>query len=360
MTTSPLPRVVVNCRFLSRPVTGVERFAEELTAKLVDLRDDLILVAPSGGLRRSEIGGQPVYRVGRQRGHLWEQSDLPRFAHRHGNALMLNLANTGPAFSHAQIVAVHDINHRRHPASYSWRFRTLYRALTPLLVRHAAAVVTVSQFSKQEITDYYGRRAGIFVIPNAVGEWVHVPGQQPPGVVDDEFFLLVGSPSAHKNTEVAVAGFLQYKAAGGTARLVVAGSAHASLAATTADAGDDVLRIGRVGDEELAWLYQHCKAFLFPSTYEGFGIPPIEAQAVGAPVLASDIPALREVMRPESALWFAPRNPAEIARGLGIVDSDPARMAQLSEEGRRNAARFSWEDSAVALSELIDRTRIDP
>ena len=110
-----------------------------------------------------------------------------------------------------------------------------------------------------------------------------------------------------------------------------------------------------MADEELAWLYQHCKAFLFPSTYEGFGIPPIEAQAVGAPVLASDIPALREVLRPESALWFAPGEPTQIARALGIVDSDPARIAQLSEEGRRNADRFSWRDSASALSELIDR-----
>ena len=102
---------------------------------------------------------------------------------------------------------------------------------------------------------------------------------------------------------------------------------------------------------------RHCKAFLFPSTYEGFGIPPIEAQAVGAPVLASDIPALREVLRPESALWFGPGEPAQVAQALGIVDRDPARVAQLSEEGRRNADRFSWQDSARALSELIDRVR---
>ena len=355
MPSRPLPPVVVNCRFLTRPVTGVERFAEELTTRLVGLRADILLVAPSGELRKTEIGGQPVHRVGRLRGHLWEQSELPRFAHRHGRALMLNLANTGPAFSHRQLVAIHDINHRRNPASYSWRFRTLYRALTPLLVRNAAAVVTVSQFSKREIADYYGRADGVFVIPNAVGEWVHVAGRKPAGAVDDEFFLLVGSPSPHKNIETAIAGFLSYRAAGGRARLILAGAAHASLAATTPDAGDGVLSIGRVADDELAWLYRHCKAFLFPSTYEGFGIPPIEAQAVGAPVLASDIPALREVLTPESALWFPPGDPAQIARALDIVDSDPARVVRLSEEGRRNADRFSWDDSASALSELIDR-----
>jgi glycosyltransferase involved in cell wall biosynthesis len=355
LPTRPRSPVVVNCRFLTRPVTGVERFAEELTTRLVDLRDDILLVAPTGQLRKTEIGGQPVHRVGRLRGHLWEQTELPRFAHRHGNAMMLNLANTGPAFSREQIVAIHDINHRRNPASFSWRFRTLYRALTPLLVRSAAAVVTVSQFSKREIATYYGRADGVFVIPNAVGEWVHVPGQQPAGVSDDEFFLLVGSPSAHKNMEVAIAGFLRYRSSGGRARLILAGSAHHSLAATTADAVDEVQSIGRVADDELAWLYQHCKAFLFPSTYEGFGIPPIEAQAVGAPVLASDIPALREVLTPESALWFAPGEPAQIADALAIVDNDPARIARISKEGRRNADRFSWPDSASALSELIDR-----
>ncbi len=217
MPSRPLSPVVVNCRFLTRPVTGVERFAEELTTRLVELRDDILLVAPAGELRKNEIGGQPVHRVGRLRGHLWEQSELPLFAHRHGRALMLNLANTGPAFSHEQIVAIHDINHRRNPASFSWRFRTLYRALTPLLVRNAAAVVTVSQFSKQEIATYYGRADGVVVIPNAVGEWVHVPGRKPAGAADDEFFLLVGSPSAHKNVDVAIAGFQRYRAAGGRA-----------------------------------------------------------------------------------------------------------------------------------------------
>lgn len=356
--TRPRSPVVVNCRFLTRPVTGVERFAEELTTGLVNLRDDILLVAPAGDLRRNEIGGQPVHRVGRLRGHLWEQSELPRFARRQGNAMMLNLANTGPAFSHRQIVAIHDINHRRNPASFSWRFRTLYRVLTPLLIRNAAALVTVSQFSKQEIAAYYGRADGVFIIPNAVGDWVRLPGQKPARAVDDEFFLLVGSPSAHKNIGAALTGFRTYRSSGGRVGLVLAGAAHASLTATTADAVDGVQSIGRVTDEELAWLYQHCKAFLFPSTYEGFGIPPIEAQAVGAPVLASDIPALREVLNRESALWFAPEEPTQIARALAIVGDDPARMAQLSEEGRRNADRFSWQDSASALSELIDRLSI--
>ena len=345
---------MVNCRFLTRPVTGVERFAEELMTRLIDLRDDIVLVAPRGDLRRSEIARQPVHRVGRFRGHLWEQTELPRFVQRHGGGMLLNLTNTGPAFSRTQIVAIHDINHRRNPASYSWRFRTLYRALTPLLVRNASAVVTVSEFSKREIATYYGRSDGVFVIYNAVGDWVQGPRRRPAGVPDDEFFLIVGSPSEHKNFEVGVAGFLRYRAAGGRARLVMAGAAHASLTATRVHDADEVCNVGRVVDEELAWLYHHCKAFLFPSTYEGFGMPTIEAQAAGAPVLASDIPALREVLTPESAIWFAPGDPAQIARAMGLVDSDPVRLAQLSEEGRRNADRYSWQESANALSRLID------
>src|SRR4029078_4801014 len=98
-------------------------------------------------------------------------------------------------------------------------------------------------------------------MPVVVGEWGHVRGRSPGGAVDDEFFLLVGSPSAHKNIEVAIAGFLRYRAAGGGSRLILAGAAHASPAATSLDAGDDVRTIGRVADDELAWLYRHCKAF---------------------------------------------------------------------------------------------------
>ena len=209
------PAVVVNCRFLTRPVTGVERFAEELTTRLVELRDDILLVAPTGELRSSEIGGQPVHRVGRLRGHLWEQSELPRFAHRHGKALMLNLANTGPAFSREQIVAIHDINHRRQS-------RQLFMALPHPLPRSDTSARpqrrrSGDRLSVLEAGDRHLLRSSRWSLRHPQrGRRVGArAGRKPAGAVDDEFFLLVGSPSAHKNIEVAIAGFLGYRAAGG-------------------------------------------------------------------------------------------------------------------------------------------------
>jgi glycosyltransferase involved in cell wall biosynthesis len=353
--------VIVNCRFLSRPVTGVERFAEELLWQLVSLRDDLVLVAPGRGqLRRSTINGVPVHRVGRSSGHLWEQTELAQLARRRQRAILLSLANTGPAFSRRQIVAIHDITHRRHKESYSSAFRSLYSVLTPLLVRSADTVITVSEFSRQELIDYYGRSSGLVVIPNAPSDWVLGESIKPSGLPFGSFFLLVGSPSPHKNITTAITAFQNYRASGGLSRLVIAGAAHISLAGVDIGVTDGVWMAGRVSDQELAWLYRHSRAFIFPSLYEGFGIPPLEAQAAGVPVLVSDIPALREILTPESAIWFPPTAVERLTDAMHEVDTDPIGAARVAEMGRLNAQRYSWEASARSLSALIDAVKARP
>ena len=94
---------------------------------------------------------------------------------------------------------------------------------------------------------------------------------------------------------------------------------------------------------------------MFPSHYEGFGIPPIEAQAAGTPVIASDIPVLREVLEEGSAMRFAAGNAASLAAAMTAIDEDPVLVARLKENGRRNAERYSWGASASELSDLIDQ-----
>jgi glycosyltransferase involved in cell wall biosynthesis len=342
--------VVVNCRFLTRPVTGVERFAAGIVDALTELRDDLVLVAPAhpaGGSDR--FSGIPIQRVGRHTGHRWEQVDLPRFLRSQGSPLLLSLANTGPMRYHEQVVVIHDVLHRRHPQAHSRAFRAWYAVLTPALIRSARGLVTVSEFSRGEIAELYGRA----VAPNAVGPWIQGASRRPSTLPVDDFFLTVGSRSAHKDLATALAGFARYRREGGTAALAVVGGLHHSLRdAGTRAPREGVVELGRVGDEELAWLYHRARAFVFPSRYEGFGIPPLEAQAAGTPVVAADIPALREALTDASSMWFVPGDAAGLARAMGAVDREG--MAGLIRAGRENVARFSWAASARTISGLID------
>ncbi len=356
--------VVVNCRFLTRPVTGVERYATEMVEALSRIRSDLTLVAPpEPELQRTELAGLPVQRVGTRSGHAWEQLTLPRHLRSLGEPLLLDLANSGPVSYRNQVVVVHDVTHRRVPGAHSRAFRRWYALMTPLLMRRARAVVTVSEFSKGEIRQLYARD-DIAVTPNAVGAWVTGRQTPPPSaesLEDTPFFLIVGSRAAHKDLATAYEAFARYREGGGRALLAVVGSSHPSLADGRLDADriqDAVVDFGRVSDEELAWLYGHACAFVFPTRYEGFGIPPVEAQSAGTPVIASDIPVLREVLTEGSALRFAPGDAAALARAMVEV-GDPQVAARLVESGRANAARYSWSSSASTLSGIIDGLQRD-
>ncbi|WFR84727.1 glycosyltransferase family 1 protein [Arthrobacter sp. Y-9] len=351
--------IVVNCRFLTQKVTGVQRFAEEIVTALAPLRDDLVLVAPPGPLRETSIAGVSVQQWGKHQGHLWEQWDLPRaLARTKRDPLLLSLTNTGPILRRRQVVTHHDVTYVRQPQTYSSRFRAAYRLLSTLTLRPAAAVITVSEFSRQEIASvYHLDPAKITVVPNAAAHGFH---QEPAGEADTPYFLAVSSLLPHKNIDLLVRAFHRYaESTGSSTRLKLVGSTPETVSRTNKGrtSTQAVEYLGRVDDDELRRLYAAARAFVFPSRYEGFGIPPLEAQASGVPVLASDAPALREVLG-SSARYFARESEASLVEGLRELDTDLTLRQDLIDLGRKNTARYSWARSAAALDRLLN-TQVD-
>lgn len=345
--------IVVNCRFLTQPVTGVQRFAEQILTELVPLRDDLVLVAPPGELRRAEIGGALVQQIGTRGGHVWEQLELPRYLRAHGRPLLLSLTNSAPMLYRPQIATVHDISFERFPETYSRGYRWFYGTMTPRVLRRARTVITVSEFSRAEIGTRHPSAAGrLRVVPNAVdsrfSQAVHAE-QRPP------YFLVVASRSPHKNLPRLVDAFRTHvvSTGSGTRLLLIGGAGAAFAGGEELHADESVVALGRVDDDRLIELYAGARGFLFPSLYEGFGIPPLEAQATGTPVASSDRPAMREVLG-DSALWFDPESIASIADAIGALDADASLRADLSARGSTNVARFSWSESARLVDDLLD------
>jgi glycosyltransferase involved in cell wall biosynthesis len=339
--------IVINGRFLLRPHTGVERFAGNILRELLLIRDDVVVALPRHSLELDF----PTEQIGVLKGHLWEQAELPRYLSRHGSPLLINLISTAPIRYRNQIMALHDITFIRHPESFSRSFRWLYRAIVPRALRSARAIITVSEFSRREIHDFYGTPLDkITVVPNAVDSRF-VPSARP-AARTEPYFLAVSSPNKHKNFErllEAFAGQSDLK----TQRLIVIGTRARSFARASSASGDARITFsGRVDDQELIALYQHARAFVFPSLYEGFGIPPIEAQSCGVPVLAARAASLPEVLG-DSALYVDPCDVADIARGLREIERDEVRGPLIS-AGLENAARFSWRASAQQVSDLVD------
>ncbi|RZU60824.1 glycosyltransferase family 4 protein [Zhihengliuella halotolerans] len=358
-STAPTRKVVINGRFLGQPVTGVQRFAEEVTAALLAIADFPVeILVPQGVRPRSDgpLAGHDVVEIGRTQGHLWEQVDLPLYLKRHGTPLLIGLSSTAPAFYRNQFAPHHDVTYVRFPESFSWKFRLVYGILAPLFLKNARRVITVSEFSKSEIADHFGLpKEKIVVIPNAPSAFFFEHRTEPladPGA-EKPYFLAVSSPNVHKNFERLEQAFMDFiDGSGSEVELRIIGQQANTFAARESRSTANIRYLGRVSDSELAQAYAGALAFVFPSLYEGFGIPPLEAQAAGAPVIASNAASIPEVLG-DSALYFDPLDVDGMSELMRSSAADESLRNKLRLDGADNASKYSWSASARKLSKAI-------
>ncbi len=353
---SPLPRIAINGRFLTQRSSGVQRFAAEaikaidrlLDSDFAALKGRVKILAPRAA-RDFPLKNIPLRRVGHFSGYAWEQIEYPL----HGvGQLLLNLCMLGPLAARHQVVVVHDATVLALPDNFSPRFRAAYKFLIPRLCKRSDLVVTVSEFSRREIGKWYG--ADIATIPVCFEGGDHiqaVPADESVidrlGLEGRKFFLGVGVDSANKNIKTVVKAFQQAKL--DHAVLVLTGAKDPKVFGDLNIAGGDGARaVGFVSDAELRALYEHALALVFPSFYEGFGLPPLEAMTCGCPVIISDQPALMEVCGDAALICQADDSDA-IMRHMRTLAADPALREQLAKAGRARAERFTWESAAHAL-----------
>lgn len=343
----------INGRFLAQPMTGVQRYARGIVAALdAELADGaraaptVEILAPPGAADDLGLKAIAVRTVGRLHGHAWEQIELPR----HARGGLLSLCNTGPLLHRRQIVCIHDVNTRLFPQSYSRAFRTTYRALMPALGRSAAGIATVSRYSAGELGRFgIATPDRIVLAPNGHEHalaWRPEPLFGALATPVARTVVLIGSPVPHKNAGL-VLGLADRLARRGIGIAVVGLSdARVFKAAIPRIEADNVAWLGRVDDGQMAWLLQNCLCLAFPSFVEGFGLPPLEAMALGCPVVVSDRASLPEICG-QAALYAPPDRPEEWLDRFSRLAGQPRLRAGLVEAGRARARAYRWRDSAT-------------
>lgn len=347
--------LIVNARFLSQPLTGVQRYAQELSRYLKKLSPAIHWVSPPQ-ISRPEVARElQAATIGKFTGHLWEQTSLPIYLRRNGRPLLLNLANTAPLYYVPQVVTIHDLAALKYPPWFSRSFSAYYRFLIPRIARNARHIFTVSQFSRSEIvTSLRVPEEKVSVVHNAVSETFSFADAPVSGSPYGNFILAVSSLEPRKNLSRVLQAFQLLEDR--ELRLVIIGARfpiYARERHTIPEAvAERVLWLGTVDDATLAHLYHTAQLLVYPSLYEGFGLPPLEAMACGCPAVVSQAASLPEVCG-DAAYYVDPFQPEDIARGIMEVLADSRLKQTLREKGRERVRLFSWRRSAEKVLKMI-------
>ena len=340
--------IVINGSFLAQPATGVQRFAVEISKALRRLSADVEVVAPKNIIPSAAVEALSPVVIGQFTGHLWEQVDLFWYA-RQKKALLLNLDMRGPLLYQKKVITIHDLNFLRNPGWVSRRFYYFYRFLVAAGAKTSCRLLTVSEFSKQEIMHLLSVPSDkIEVIYNAVTEPDTVDATQE---VSYPYVLSVSSTNPRKNLVRLIEGFLTLK--DNNHKLVLVGLPEGKHP-TVPDDGN-VLFLGYVSDQRLVRLYQQASAFVYPSLYEGFGIPPLEAMQYGCPVVVANSSSLPEICG-DAALYIDPTSSHSIGQGIQQMVSDHTLREKLIKRGHERIKQFSWKVSAEKLLRALDTT----
>lgn len=361
-------RVGLDVHTLGKRQTGNETYIRELLAGLAAIGE------PGIEFVCYHTAGPPAIPLGRGQ-RLWPQTPLIRvpvsfpLALRRDRVDVAHFQYVSPPVAPCPVVLmVHDISFESHPEFLPTLQTARMRWLVPGSIRRAAHTVTVSDFTRQQIIERYRTHPDrITVTPEAAGPAfrrvadqtalrtslaaLHLP---------ERYILAVGNLQPRKNLSTLLEAYAALLRSGRIEQeLVLVGQLHYQGQAVFSHIDrlgirDHVKWTGYVSEETLVGLYNLADVFVFPTLYEGFGLPIVEAMACGAPVVSTNVASIPEVSG-DAAVLVDPKSVAELSRAIETVATRPEVREQLRELGFRQAARFDWKTTAAQTLEVFKR-----
>lgn len=368
-------KIGINGRFLAAKRTGVQRAAYNLIRELisVDRQNEYILFTSEDQLHNPDWqypnvtivpsrirGGESI------RNHFWEQFTLPKLAARYAVDILHSPANLAPLFyTGRSVVHIHDLCFVVNPQWFSFSFRTLYNFVIPRLARRAAKVITNSNNSRNDLLQFCNLQADRvsqiywavddLFLSSKDAETSHTsPSAQPnaPGAnssplwPQEDYILYVGSLEPRKNIGALLEAYelLRKNNPSLKPKLVLIGGESPLFAEVRLKVkryNEDVLFKGFVSDQVLREFYRYARLFVYPSLYEGFGLPPLEAMASGVPVVTTLTSSIPEVVG-NAALMVSPHDVGQLANTMARVLTNAELRQTLISRGLKQVRTFNW------------------
>jgi glycosyltransferase involved in cell wall biosynthesis len=369
-------KIFINGKFLSQKTTGVQRYALQLLLELDHLaglenidsfKIKFIIVVPNNIYPNYiNIFNNIEMRITKYNSSVfWEQIVLPFIS---SNCLLLNLCNTAPLYKFNQITTIHDVSPIVYPRAFSFFFFLYYKILFYSYGFLNIKILTVSNFSKFQILKYIPtiQESNITVIPNGAEHLNLIKDDNDVleefALIGKKYFLIVGSMNPLKNIS-KLSKIININYSNSDFIFVFVGSSNSKIFSSSSFfITNNIIFTGFISDAKLKALYLGCSALIFPSLYEGFGIPLLEAVTLNCPILASDIPSTREVCG-DLPIYFNPMDDFDICTKLSMFMDDKIlsmRIAKVKEPSKVISrddiiTTYNWNASAKLLLSFIKR-----
>lgn len=288
---------IVNSRYIFQQTTGVQRYAFECSKALESLPQfDVKFVAHKGLIKNEYASELNIKQFGFFRGHLWEQIELPIYCF-FKNATLINFCGTPSIFLKNQIYAIHDLSYLRYPKFFNFLYHAFYKVIIKFAFHRIKKILSVSNFTKNEASKLLGNR-DISVVNNSLNHLKNIKSlKNNTTIKQDNFILTVGSIDPRKNLNCIIDSYLmsnqKYK-------LIIVGAENKvfrKFISKDNDLGKNIIFTGYVSDELLFEYYKKSLCFVSASLYEGFDIPTLEALYFNKPIVTSDIPVHKEILK---------------------------------------------------------------
>ena len=353
-------RIAVDARELAGKPTGVGRYLGELLRAWSDLAGarshEFFLCAPEAVRVPDSLNASVLTAAGT--GTAWEQLTLPRLVARANADILFAPGYSGPLGTGVpMVVTVHDVSFAAHPEWFAWREGLRRRIVTRLSARKAARVITVSDFSKQEIARHVGIPLSNIEVIYSGATQMTTPAQ-PDAAPHDPSVLFVGSLFNRRHIPELIAGFEQLASRHPTVRLDIVGDnrtrPHIDIDGVIAKshASKRIRARAYVADDELAALYRQARAFVFLSEYEGFALTPLEALGAGVPVVLLDTDVAREIYG-AAATYVERPDPTLIAGALERTLFDEDERTRVLAAAAPQLERYSWPECAQRTLQVL-------
>ncbi len=335
-------KIYINGKFLTQQKTGVQAYALGMIEAMKRRNIPFEVLTPKSNLL---FDGFNTKKIGFfSNSSLWEQWSLPLYVNRQSNSILINFCNSAPLFAIHQIVTIHDLAYEQK--GYKWfslGFRQWYRFLIPRIAKSARVNFTVSEFSRQEIISHYKIDSeNIKIIPNGLNTNIQIASRQ----IQENYILLLGGNNPRKNATGVLKHINEIEKLG--FKLVILNSDQTVFNSVPKRVHPSIIYHNYTTEAQYYSFIKYAKALVYPSLYEGFGIPVLESLCLKTPVICSDLLVFQESFE-NLPIYFSTSNPSDFIHALQRLHT--ATISDLDVE--KLTRKYSFDESVSLILKTL-------